>query len=59
MSDNMRTSKENSSVQMMNAVNLLPFIATIMETLMLMVPLVFEKYDGSTDPNEHLKMFVN
>ncbi|KOM31900.1 hypothetical protein LR48_Vigan01g145600 [Vigna angularis] len=53
-------SNEAPLVQMVHTVDLLPFTQAIMETPMpeRWMPPTFEKYDGSTDPNEHFKMFV-
>lgn len=46
-------------VKIVNTTNLLPFMVAIMETPMRLVPSVLEKCDGSTNPDEHLRMFVN
>lgn len=57
-SEIIKVTTSNKTVQ---AKGLLPFTIIIMEALMSnkSTTLVFEKYDGSTDPDEHLHSFVN
>ncbi|WVZ14467.1 hypothetical protein V8G54_012033 [Vigna mungo] len=57
---NDRGRREPSLLQIVQPSSLLPFTATIMQTLMSEKnPHVLEKYDGSTDPDNHLRIFTN
>lgn len=44
-----------------NKTDLLPFFSAIMETHIpgQLAPLTFNMYDESSDPDDHLKMFIN
>ncbi|WVY90612.1 hypothetical protein V8G54_036126 [Vigna mungo] len=57
---NGRGRREPSPLQTVWPANLLPFTATIMQTPMPEKnPPALEKYDGSTDPDNHLRIFIN
>lgn len=58
---NMGVGKGNPFVHIVNIADLFPFTPIIMETPMAdrWIPPTFEKYDGSIDLDEHLRMFVN
>lgn len=54
-------SNERHSMKTEHMTMMLPFIPTIMEAYIydqFLLP-IFRMYDGSTDPKEHLKMFIN
>lgn len=47
-------------LQIVRPTSVLPFTTTIMQTPMLeKIPPTLEKYDGLTDPDDHLRIFVN
>lgn len=53
--------KVTASIRTVQVEGLLPFTAAIMESPMLKnsTPLTFKMYDGTTDPDDHFRSFVN
>ncbi|WVZ15879.1 hypothetical protein V8G54_013445 [Vigna mungo] len=55
-----RKRREPTPLQTIRPVGLLPFTAAIMQAPMPEKALpIFDKYDGSTDPDDHMRAFVN
>ncbi|XP_017408192.1 uncharacterized protein LOC108321059 [Vigna angularis] len=60
VSPNGRTKREPTPLQVARPTSLLPFTITIMQTPMPeRTPPVLDKYDGSADPDNHLRTFSN